>query len=679
MQDLGHPQLHEYLTAERAFYDESTSNLRTVVDRLEAQMRAHVPDAEVSEVWREQGWQLRWTRPSGAEHGRLEGRPESAAPDAAWRTLLDLDPLAGRDGHVELGVCTVSPDGSLLAYSLDSAGDERFELRFRDMATGTDRPASVHGCYAGGAWAADSRIFFVLVPDEAWRPFQVRRIVAGVTDGSLDLDDHEPDDLPGELVLQEDDPTFDLDVELTRSGMWVLITAASRDTTEQWAVPADQPTATPRSLAGRRPGVEYHADHAPASEIPGGDAFVLVTNDGAPEFRLVRMPVDGVGPAEWERLIDEHPGERLLDVAVFARHAVLELRVEGRPALRVVRRRDSESALDLGPGIAAGSIELVHDDVFDTDTIDVEVQSLVTPRVVQRVDLDTGKRETVHRADVPGLDVSQYRSERLAVVARDGTSVPVVLAWHANVALDGTAPCVLTGYGAYEVVSDPWFEVAHLPLLNAGVVLALAHVRGGGELGRDWWQQGRLTGKPTSWHDLVDVADSLGSTVVDGRRIVIRGISAGGLLVAGAMLERPDLFAAVVAEVPFVDVLTTMLDDSLPLTAGEWAEWGDPRDPAGYADMASWSPMDRPVPARRPPLLVTGALHDTRVLVTEPAKWVARLRQHDAATGVDPRRTLFRAEVGEGAHAGPSGRLARLRYEAEVLAWVLAQLGVQPG
>lgn len=283
--------------------------------------------------------------------------------------------------------------------------------------------------------------------------------------------------------------------------------------------------------------------------------------------------------------------------------------------------------------------------------------------------------DPLKRREVPGHDPASYRTERVTAPARDGTPIPVTLACHATTPLDGTAPCLLYGYGAYEACCDPEFSIGLPSLLDRGVVYAIAHVRGGGEGGRNWWFQGRLRAKPTTFTDYIDVADWLAGdgsapALVDGRRIVSRGLSAGGLLQGAVYSMRPDRWRAVVAEVPFVDCVTTMLDPSIPLTINEWDEWGDPRDPGDYACIRSYSPYDNPPKGRRPALLVTGAVHDPRVSVHEPAKWVARLRAtegSDEAAG----RLLFRVEQGVGAHTGPSGRYAQARYEAEVHAFVL--------
>ncbi len=665
MGDLADPALVSYLRAERAYYEAATTPLRDLRDEVASEMRAAVPTDEIGAPWTQDGWEYRWERRGSAEHARLVRRPVAdGGAQRDWVVLLDQDALVGPDGYVELGVVAVSPSGALLAYSVDSSGDERFELRFRDLGTGVDRDDVVTGVHHGGAWAADSTTFLYVVPDAAWRAADVRRFRLGRGGGPVGAD-------AGDLVLAEADESFSLSVRLTRSREVLVISASSSDCTEVFTVPADDPSARPVSVGGRRAGIEYAVEHAPA-DPDSSEHLLVVTNDGAAEFRLMSAPVSASGADAWAEVVPPRPGERLLDVDAFATHLVLSLRMAGAPTLRIVPRAAIAAAWDIGT-LSAGELTLARNPEYSSTVLRIHEESTVLPATQYDVGLSSGDRSLVHSQDVVGFDPASYVVERQWLPARDGVAVPVVIARHRDTPLDGSAPCVIYGYGAYEAIVDAWFDQATVSLLDRGVVHVLASVRGGGEVGRTWWQQGRLTAKPTSWHDLVDVADALAAEpLVDGRRIAIQGASAGGLLVAGAVQERPERFAAVVAEVPFVDVVTTMLDESLPLTTLEWREWGDPRDPDGFASLLRWSPYDNTRRVdNRPAMLVTGALHDTRVRVTEPAKWVAKMRTLDAEVGLDPTRLLFRAETAEGSHGGPSGRFARLDYEAEVAAWLL--------
>jgi oligopeptidase B len=361
---------------------------------------------------------------------------------------------------------------------------------------------------------------------------------------------------------------------------------------------------------------------------------------------------------------------------VLAGHLLLTLR-RGGSQLLAITGPDGDYVREIWPAPAAGAIAVAHAEDYAAGSVVIAEESLIEPRAWSALDLATGQRQELKRAEVPGYAAARYLTRRLVATVSDGTGVPVTIAYREGTPLDGTAPCLLYGYGAYESSLDPEFEVSLPSVLDRGAVYAVAHVRGGGECGRDWWQQGRLRAKPTTFSDFIDVAgwlagDSGGAALVDGRRIVSRGLSAGGLLQGAVYSRAPGRWRAVVAEVPFVDCVTTMLDPGIPLTIEEWAEWGDPRDPDDFACLRAYSPYDNPPAGARPALLVTGAVNDARVLVHEPAKWVARLREADDAGS----SVLFRVELGAGAQTGPSGRYGHLRYEAEVYAFILTALGL---
>jgi oligopeptidase B len=431
--------------------------------------------------------------------------------------------------------------------------------------------------------------------------------------------------------------------------------------------------------AGRRPGVEYHAEHARLGD--GSECLLLVTNDGAAEFRLARAPVpraaDG-DPASWQEVLPEDPQERLERVDAFAGHLVLSLRAGGAARLRllpmdVLDGDRSATGVDIAPAYVGGTLELGTNVVFDASAVTVVDQSYVHPPVWSDVELATGQRTERHRQQAPGHDPDDYLCEVVHAEAADGERIPATVVRRRDTPLDGSAPLLLYGYGAYEAVEEPEWDPALPSLLDRGAVFAHAHVRGGGEGGRRWWLDGRLDRKQNTFSDHVAVADALADRV-DPSRIVSRGLSAGGLLQGAVFSQRPDRWRAVVAEVPFVDVVTTMFDPSVPLTASEWEEWGDPRRRADFDWMLAYSPYDNlPQAGSRPDLLVTGALHDPRVMVWEPAKWVAALRASDPDWSP---RCLFRCELGAGSHVGPSGRFGHLRYEAEVYAWVLDRMGL---
>jgi oligopeptidase B len=678
------PALLDHLAAERTFYDSSVAHLHPLVSTMTAEMSSRLPVTEKSAPWRRVRFSYYTEYLAGSDYTRImreigsietDSKPisptrgvdgdGSRAPEPAPEVVLDVASLASESGYLDLGVTLVSPDEDLVAYSVDQTGDEVFELRFRDLRTGEDLVDVVPRSYYGGAWSSDSRWFFYTVHDEAYRPHQVWRHRVG-TPAERDV-----------LVLEEPDERFELTVRPSRSGALVVVLAESRDTGETWVVPTDDPEAAPRSVGGRRPGVVYRAEHVRGADGGPGE-LLLVTNDDATEFRLVSAPVPpagGQGPESWREVRPERADERLERVDAFARHAVLTLRTGGAHVLRLVPHgsRDEDGLL-LRSRFPGGAVRIARNTAYEATAVTVVDQSYVEPPVWSDVDLTTGSVTDLLRHEAPGHEPSRYRTERREFPAPDGTLVPATILRRHDVPLDGTAPALVYAYGAYEAVDDPEWDPALPSLLDRGVVYVHAHVRGGGEGGRRWWLDGRMQHKQHTFDDLIAVADGLADGLVDGSRIASRGLSAGGLLQGAVFSQRPDRWRAVLAEVPFVDVVTTMFDASIPLTVNEWDEWGDPRRRADFDWMMAYSPYDNIPPAGgRPDLLVTGAVHDPRVMVREPAKWVAALRASDPQWSP---RCLFRCELGAGAHVGPSGRYGHLAYEAEVLAWVLDRLGV---
>jgi len=651
MRDRDRPAMLDYLAAERAYYDQQTEPLGGLREELAAELIGRTPEAEESVSWRRGGHSY-FTRTVPDRQYQQFCR---AGVDGAAEVLLDenllLDDPACTGDCVALGVREVSPDGRLLAYSVDFDGDEVYQLRVRDLASGADLPERIERTYYELAWSADSRSFFYIVTDALYRPYQVWRHQLGTG----------PQD--DALVFTEHDERFDLEVRATRSGAYVLIESASRDSTETLIIAADDASAPPGVLLERRAGIEYRADHA---DGPDGGDFYLVTNDGATEFRLVRAPAGSPARDSWTEVIAGSPDTRLVSADVFGRYLVVEQRRGAATQLRIVDRDTGAQRLVAAGGPHVALALAVNED-YGAAAVTVRTQSLIDPPAWHDVDLASGRWELRKRQEVPGYDPARYVTERITAPAADGTPVPVTIAYRKEITRP--APCVLYGYGAYESCEWPEFSVATASLLEQGFVYAVAHVRGGGEGGRRWWLDGRLDRKRNTFTDFIAAADMLADQGwAAGDRIVSRGLSAGGLLQGAVFSMAPRRWRAVVAEVPFVDCVTTMLDPSIPLTINEWDEWGDPRDPAARAYLASYSPYDNVPAGRRPDLLVTGSLHDPRVLIHEPAKWVAKLRATDAVDS----RLLFRAELGAGAHVGPAGRYDRLRHEAEILAFILA-------
>jgi oligopeptidase B len=581
--------------------------------------------------------------------------------------ILDENELAEGHDYFAVGDLSISPDQNLAVYSTDINGGERYELRFRTCSTpggdpGVELEDVVPDVYYGVAWANDNATVFYTRPDDAMRPWQIWRHALGTPT----IDDV--------LVFQEDDDRFYVGVDRTRSGRFVVVSSSSKVTSEVWLVDADDPTAAPTLVEPREQGHEYHVEHHVG---PGGDRLFVLSNAGEAEnFALLSTPVASPGRASWTEVIPHRDDVRLDDVDAFADFLVVSERAEAVERLRV---------LQLGPNgdVVDDHVLAMPDEVYsawlggnldyDTPTLRYQYTSLVIPTSAYDYDPRARTSTLVKRQPVVGYDPEQYESRRAWATAIDGTRIPISIVYRRDLRGEGPSPMLLSGYGSYEVSIDPTFSAARVSLLDRGVVFAIAHIRGGGELGRRWYDDGKLLRKTNTFTDFVACAERLveeGWTSPD--RLAARGGSAGGLLMGAVANLRPDLFRAIVAEVPFVDCLTTILDETLPLTITEWEEWVDPvHDADVYALMKSYSPYDNVAAQPYPALLVTGGLNDPRVQYWEPAKWVAKLR----VTKTDDQLLVLKMEMGAG-HSGPSGRYDAWRDEAFVLAFLLDQLGV---
>jgi oligopeptidase B len=649
------PEVLAYLEAENTYADELLAPEAALREQIFNEIKVLIQETDESAPVREGAWEYTSRTVESLQYAIHMRRPVGAGPDSA-EVVLDENPLAGDSGYFALGGFEVSPDGRTLAYSVDFNGSERYELRFRDLATGTDLPDVVENVTYGLAWADDCRTCFYVRPDESVRPFEVWRHVLG-TPASAD-----------ELVWREDDERFFVDLERTRSGQYVFIGCHSKRTSEVWFVSTAEPEQTPRVVAPREHEHEYFVEHQ-------GDRFLIVTNEGgaARNFALASAPVATPGRDRWTTVVAHREDVKLDAATAFAGHVVLSERAGGLERLRV---------LDAGSGDVhtierpdpVYSVWVGANAEYDTTVVRYGYTSLVAP--VTDVDYDMRSRAATVVKTQPVLgdyDSAEYMSSRLWATAADGTRVPMSVVHRKDTPLNGSAPALIYGYGSYETSTDPAFRSSRLSLLDRGFVFAIAHVRGGGEMGREWYEGGRLEHKTNTFTDFIACAEHLvreGYTTPD--RLTARGGSAGGLLMGAIANLRPELFAAIVAEVPFVDVVTTMLDPSLPLTVTEWEEWGDPREPDAYARMKSYSPYDNVRDAPYPALLVTTGLNDPRVQYWEPAKWVAKLREHSTSG----KPIVLRTELGAG-HGGPSGRYDAWRDEALVLAFVCHAVGAE--
>jgi oligopeptidase B len=561
-----------------------------------------------------------------------------------------LDQNVESEGHdfFDVGAFEISPDHRFVAWSADVHGNEHYTLKVREIERQIDLDDEIHDTtWAGVAWSADCGSLFYVQADEQERPYRVMRHRLG-TSSSDDVE-----------VFADDDPRFFVGVTASRSGEWIIVHSGSKQSSEVWLVPATEADAAPTCVRPREPDLEYHVEH-------WGDRFVVLTNLDAIDFRVMTAPIDAAG--SWVELVAHEAGRRIVAVEPFARHLALHEWNRAQPRVRIVGRDGGSTLLDIDA--EPHDLEFGPNESWDTDVIRLVHQSLTTPTRTIAVTVATAELTVVKQTPTPNTDLDDYVAIRLWADADDGAKVPVDVVRHVDTPFDGTAPCCVYGYGSYEISVAPWFSAARLSLLDRGVVWALVHPRGGGELGREWYLGGKLLSKRNTFTDTLAACEHLvASNTVDRDRVAIRGGSAGGLLVGACVTMEPTRFRAAVAEVPFVDVVSTMSDPSLPLTVTEWDEWGDPRHEPFASYMLGYSPYDHTIAADYPAIMVTAGFNDPRVSYHEPAKWVAKLR--DVRTNDAP--LVMRTEMGAG-HAGPSGRYDAWRDEARVITFLLSTL-----
>lgn len=647
LRDRDDPATLAYLQAENAYTDAATAHLTAEREALFEELRAHVEEDDASAPVRWGRWLYAWRTTTGAQYRTHVRTPVGARNPLAEQVFLDENELAAGHDYFALGDLEIAPDHARVAYSVDHEGDERYELRVRDLGIGTDLRDVVPEVGYGLAWSNDAHHLFYVRPDAANRPHEVwcHQIGTPVVDDVC--------------VYADPDERFEVFVDRCRSGRAILVGSQSRTTTELRWIDPEAPLEPPRALTGRTDGIEFGADQY-------GDGFVVWTNaDDATNFALFHVPFGAEDRSEWAPLLPHDPTTRIVSADAFSTHLVVHERHDGLERLRIVHGDGTQQVIEMPD--AAYSVWPGAMPEYATTVVRYGYSSLTTPASTYDLDLTTGDTELVRRVPVPHHEPQRYRTARVWATASDGTAVPISIVHRVDTDIDGTAPLFLTGYGAYEACFDPTFDMALLPLLDRGWVCAIAHPRGGGELGRPWYEQGRLAAKATTFTDFIACAEHLAASPwCDGTRIVARGGSAGGLLMGAVVNLVPARWNAVVAEVPFVDVVSTMQDATLPLTVGEWEEWGDPATETDYHAIRAWSPYDNLAPGPDfPKMLVTAGFNDPRVGYWEPAKYVAKVRSL-----AENSRVLLRTELGAG-HHGPSGRYDRWRDEAFVLAWML--------
>ena len=648
LREKDNPEVIAYLEAENGYARAAMRPLERFGERLYREMLARIKETDESVPYRYRGYWYYSREVEGSQYPIYCRR--KGGMRAPEEVLLDMNALAKGRKFTQVGAMDVSPDGRKLAYTVDFVGFRQYRLQVKDLATGAllrdgaDRVTSL-------AWAADSRtLFFAEEHETTKRSFRLHRMALGGTP---------------ELVYEERDEHFDIGVGETRSQAYLVLSIHSKDTSEMRVLRSDDPSGAFGTVEARRSGLEYYLDHR-------GEQFHIRTNDRGPNFRVVVAPVSDPRARNWRQVVAHRPLVMLEELDLFRDFWVLVERDKG-----LIRLRVTDFATGKHHYIAFGEkVYSAHSSTnaeFDTGKFRYLYESLVTPPSWYDYDVAARSSRLLKRRPVLGrYDPCDYASDALTAVARDGARIPISIVYRKSPERAGPRPMLLYGYGSYGFPMDPHFSSSRISLLDRGMIFAIAHVRGGGDRGRTWYDQGKLLKKKNTFTDFVAVAESLvRRRLTAPDRLVIQGGSAGGLLMGAAVNLRPELFRAVVSQVPFVDVVTTMLDRSLPLTVPEYLEWGNPNVEKYYRYMRSYAPYDNLKRRAHPAMLVETSLHDSQVMYWEPAKYVAKLRR--LKTDANP---VLLKTIMEAGHGGASGRYDALRELAFTYSFILDQVGL---
>jgi oligopeptidase B len=654
LRDPGYPSVTDaailaHLEAENAYFNGVMAPLQPLTEALFAELKGRIKEDDSSVPVEEHGFLYQWRFEKGAQY-RKWYRSASGGPE---QLVLDEPALAEGKEFFKLGGLSVSPDGKLLAYAVDDSGGERFTLRVKSLETGEFLPFVILETIGTPVWSADSTVLLYTVVNAEWRPFQLRAHVLG-----------EPVE-QDRVLYQERDSGFRVAVGKSQSEKLIFFATGDHVTSEIRFVPAADVFAAPVTIAERQPGRQYDVDH-------DGDSLYLRVNDTHRNFRVVKAPVANPGPEHWVEVIGGGDRHYIRGIAAFRGLLAIEERIDGLDQIRL-RGADGADRFVAFPD-AAYQVGLGANPAPAPSRLRLEYSSMARPATTYELDPATGGLVTLKVQEIPsGYDAADYVTERLLAPARDGVKIPISIVYHKSWQRHAGRPLHLYGYGAYGLGMSPSFSSSRVSLLDRGFAYAIAHIRGGDELGYGWYEDGKLDKRTNTFNDFVDSARFLveqGYAEADG--ISISGGSAGGQLMGVVVNEAPDLWRAVVAHVPFVDAFNTMLDATLPLTPGEWPEWGDPiTDKTAFDFIRSYSPYDNVVPQAYPALMVTAGLNDPRVTYWEPAKWVTKLR----LVKTDDRVLVLKTNMGAG-HGGKSGRFDRLQEVAEEFAFVLDAFGL---
>jgi len=650
MRDLENPKVTAYLEAENAYTAAMTQHTEALQTQIYNEMLARIKETDLSVPFRKDEYYY-YSRTEEGKAYSIHCRKKGSL-DAPEEVLIDENQLAEGHDFFELGVFEISPNHQILAYSFDTSGSEQYLLCFLDLTTHQLYPETIAETYFSFAWGNDNKTGFYTKIDDANRPYQLLKHTLG-TSPKKDV-----------LIYEEQDDIYHLYVGKTRSQSYILMLLQSSITTEVHYLDANSPQGDFQIIHPRTTGVEYDVDHH-------SDNFYIVTNDKATNFKLVKTPVAAPSQENWQSIIPHREDVLLLGVSLFSNHLVIYERTGGLQTARVQNLSTGEENNISFPE-PTYEFDEGNNPEFNTNILRFHYTSLITPQSVFDYNMETNERELKKQTEVlGGYDKNQYASEWLIATATDGTKIPISIVYKQGIKKDGKNPLLMTGYGAYGSSYPASFSSTRLTLLDRGVVFAIAHIRGGEEMGRKWYEQGKFLQKKNTFTDFIACAEYLiAKNWTASDRLVITGGSAGGLLMGAVINMRPDLFKAVIANVPFVDVVTTILDTSLPLSAMEWEEWGNPNDNVYYDYMKSYSPYDNLEAKEYPDLLITAGLNDSRVKYWEPAKWTAKLRELKTH-----HLLLLKTNMGAG-HSGASGRYESLRELAFEDAFILDRLGL---
>ena len=649
MREKTNPEVIAYLEAENAYTDAMMKQTEAFQEALYTEMLARIKETDLS-VPSRQGEYFYYSRTEKGKQYPIYCRKRGSL-DAPEEVTLDLNELAKGHKYLGLGAYAVSDDGNLLAYSTDITGYRQYTLYVKDLRTGQLLPDRIEKT-TSVTWANDNKTLFYSVEDHAKRPYRIYR--------------HTPGNNNDELIYEEKDELFRVSASRSRSKGYIFITSSSFTSSEVRYIPADRPNEPYKVVLPREADHEYTVDHR-------GDLFYIRTNDQGKNFRLVFAPVADPQKKNWKEVIGHRKEVMLEGVAFFANHFVAFEREGGLPKMRITDFRSGNAHyLEFPEPVYSASPGANPE--FNTTIFRFSYQSFVTPSSVFDYDMESRKRELLKQTEVlGGYDPSHYKSERIYATASDGVRIPISLVYKKELKRDGTRPVLLNGYGSYGASIPVSFSHQRLSLLDRGVIFAIAHIRGGGDMGKQWHDQGKMMSKRNTFTDFIAVAEYLIAEKYTAKdRLIIEGGSAGGLLMGAVTNSRPDLFKAVIARVPFVDVINTMLDASLPLTVGEYLEWGNPNKKPEYEYIKTYCPYTNIAAKDYPAMLVKVSFHDSQVPYWEGAKYVAKLR----AMKTDKNLLLLKANMAAG-HGGASGRYDFLKEVAFDYAFILSQLGIE--